>query len=151
MLEEEPRGAAGPEAATQGVPTSGSQTAPERASEEVLAASGAASGEHALVPQQGGHRAAAPQPARSGGVVVFGPQTHRGAGGEEERVAEQGARHAGASASDANQSSPVALAVSGRCTSSAPQAPRCHAWRVLAGWHREASGEGAYKAVPRVV
>ena len=67
--------ASGPEAATQGVPVSGSSTAPERTSEEVPAVSGEASGEHALVPRQGGRRAAVPQSARSGGAVVFGPQT----------------------------------------------------------------------------
>lgn len=43
--------ASGPVAATQGAPASGSSAAPERAPEEVLAASGAASGEHALVPR----------------------------------------------------------------------------------------------------
>ena len=48
---------------------------PGGASEEVLAASRAASGEYALVPRQGGRRAAVPQPARSGGIIVFGPQT----------------------------------------------------------------------------
>ena len=53
----------------------GSSSAPGGASEEVLAVSQAASGGHALVPRQGGRRAAVPQPARSGGAVVFGPQT----------------------------------------------------------------------------
>ena len=67
--------ASGPEAVTQGVPASGSSTVPGGASEEVMAASGSASGEHALVPRQGGRRAAGPQPARSGSAVVFGPQT----------------------------------------------------------------------------
>nr|XP_045084577.1 chloride intracellular channel protein 6-like [Aegilops tauschii subsp. strangulata] len=69
VLEEAPRAAvpeatsaAGPVVAQQAVRASGSLTAPGGASEEVLAASGAASGEHAL-------------PARSGGAVVFGPQT----------------------------------------------------------------------------
>ena len=58
----------------QGIPASGS------VSEEVLAASRAASGEYTLVPWQGGRRAAVPQPARSGGAVVFGPQTQEEAG-----------------------------------------------------------------------
>ena len=66
---------AGSETATQGVPASGSSSAPGQASEEVLAASRAASGEYALVPRQGGRRAAVSQPAQSGGAVVFGPQT----------------------------------------------------------------------------
>ena len=67
--------ASGSETATQGVPVSGSSSALGGASEEVLAASRAASGEYALVPRQGGRRAAVLQPARSGGAVVFGPQT----------------------------------------------------------------------------
>ena len=67
--------AAWPETATQGVPASGSGSATQGVPEEVLAASRAASGEYALVPRQGGRRAAVPQPARSGGAVVFGPQT----------------------------------------------------------------------------
>ena len=80
VLEEAPRAAvpevtpaAGPETATQGVPASGSETATQGVPEEVLAASRAASGEYALVPRQGERRAAVPQPARSGGAVVFGP------------------------------------------------------------------------------
>ena len=83
VLEEAPRAAvpeatpaAGPETATQGVPASRSSSALGGASEEVLAASRAASGEYALVPRQGGRRAAVQQPARSGGAIVFGPQTH---------------------------------------------------------------------------
>nr|XP_020196197.1 uncharacterized abhydrolase domain-containing protein DDB_G0269086-like [Aegilops tauschii subsp. strangulata] len=63
-----------------GVPTSGSGSATQGVLEEVLAASRAASEEHALVPRQGERRAAVPQPARSRGAVVFGPQT------EEEAV-----------------------------------------------------------------
>lgn len=80
VLEEAPRVdvpqatlAAGPVVVQQAVPVSGSSTTLERASEEELAASGAASGEHALVPRQGGRRASAPQLARSGSVVVFEP------------------------------------------------------------------------------
>ena len=73
-MEEAPQ-AAVPKVAMQGAPVSGSPLAPEGASEEVLAASQAASGGHALVPRQGGRRAAVPQPARSGGAAVFGPQT----------------------------------------------------------------------------
>nr|XP_020146631.1 uncharacterized protein LOC109731864 [Aegilops tauschii subsp. strangulata] len=56
VLEEAPRAvvpevtpAAGPETATQGVPASGSETATQGVPEEVLAASRAASGEHALL------------------------------------------------------------------------------------------------------
>nr|XP_040258241.1 uncharacterized protein LOC120975646 [Aegilops tauschii subsp. strangulata] len=67
--------AAGPEMATQGIPASGSGSATQGVPEEVLAASRAASEEHALVPRQGERRAAVPQPVRSGGAVVFGPQT----------------------------------------------------------------------------
>ena len=63
----------GPEAATQGVPASGSEMAMRGVPEEVLAASRAASGEHALVPRQGGRRAAVPQPARSGGRHCLRP------------------------------------------------------------------------------
>ena len=82
VLEEAPRAAvpeatpaAGPVVAQQAIPASGSSTVPERSSEEVPAASGAVSWEHALVPRQGGRRAIAPQPAWSGGAVVFRPQT----------------------------------------------------------------------------
>ena len=82
VLEEAPRAAVleatpatGPETATQGVPASGSGSATQGVLEEVLAASRAASEEHALVPRQGGRRAAVPQPAQSGSAVVFGPQT----------------------------------------------------------------------------
>ena len=67
--------AAGPETATQGIPASGSSAAPGGASEEVLAASQAASGGHALVPRQGGRWTVVPQPARSRGAVDFEPQT----------------------------------------------------------------------------
>ena len=73
-MEEAPR-AAVPEVATQGVPVSGSPLAPGGALEEVLVASQAAIRGHALVPRQGGCRAATPQLARSGGAVVFGPLT----------------------------------------------------------------------------
>ena len=61
--------------AVDGGEASGSSLALGGASEEVLAASRAASWEYALVPRQGGRRAAVPQPVRSGGAVVFGPQT----------------------------------------------------------------------------
>ena len=67
--------ASGPVAMTQNIPASRSSTTPERAPEEVLAASGAASGEHALVPRQGGRQAAEPQPARSGSTMIFEPLT----------------------------------------------------------------------------
>ena len=67
--------AAGLETAMQGVPASGSGTATQGVLEEVLATSRAVSEEHALVPRQGERRAAVPQPARSGGAVVFGPET----------------------------------------------------------------------------
>ena len=80
VLEEAPRAAvpeatpaAGPETATQGVPASGSSSAPGGASEEVLAASQAANAGRALVLRSGGRRAAVPQPARSGGTTIFGP------------------------------------------------------------------------------
>ena len=63
------------EVVVQGVPSSGLLTTSGEVSEEVLATSQAASGGHALVPRQGGRRAAVPQPARSGGAAVFGPQT----------------------------------------------------------------------------
>ena len=65
VLEEAPRAAmpeatsaARPEMATQGVLASGSSSAPRGASEEVLAASQAASGGRALGRRPGGHRAA---------------------------------------------------------------------------------------------
>ncbi|XP_040254100.2 uncharacterized protein [Aegilops tauschii subsp. strangulata] len=74
VLEEAPR-AAVPETVTQRVPASGSETATQGVPEEVLAASRATSGGYALVPRQGERRAAVPQPARSGGAIVFGPQT----------------------------------------------------------------------------